>query len=225
MKITDIKTFVVGNPWVFVKTYTDEGITGLGEATAGLSAKPAEAQVQELHRFVIGEDPCHPEYLWQKMYKGLFLSSNIGMNAIEIACWDILGKSLGVPVWQLLGGKQRPRLRVYANGWYQGLRDAGFFADAAVKVKEMGYTTIKFDPFGSAYRFLDVAEEKRSLTIVRSVREAVGNDVDLLIEGQTALVFRLPYGSASSWKNSARCGSRRPLCPPTSPQRWPLHGP
>ena len=186
MKITDIKTFVVGNPWknwVFVKTYTDEGITGLGEATAGLSAKPVEAQVQELHRFVIGEDPCHPEYLWQKMYKGLFLSSNIGMNAIEIACWDILGKSLGVPVWQLLGGKQRPRLRVYANGWYQGLRDAGFFADAAVKVKEMGYTTIKFDPFGSAYRFLDVAEEKRSLTIVRSVREAVGNDVDLLIEG------------------------------------------
>src|SRR5258707_10258630 len=101
MKIRDIKPFIVGNPWknwVFVKVYTDEGITGVGEATGGLSTKPGEAQVHELCRFVIGEDPLHPEYLWNKMYKGLFLDSNVGMNAIEIACWDILGKSLGVPI-------------------------------------------------------------------------------------------------------------------------------
>jgi len=186
MKITEIKTFVVGNPWknwVFVKVYTDEGLTGVGEATGGLSAKPGEAQVHELGRFVIGEDPRHPERVWQKMYKGLFLGTNVGMNAIEIACWDILGKSLGVPIWQLLGGKQRPRIRVYANGWYQGPRDPGFFAEAAARVREMGYTALKFDPFGTAYRFFDRAEEKRSLAIVRAVREAVGDDVDLLIEG------------------------------------------
>ncbi len=186
MKITEIKTFVVGNPWknwVFVKVYTDEGLTGVGEATGGLSAKPGEAQVHELGRFVIGEDPRHPERVWQKMHKGLFLGTNVGMNAIEIACWDILGKSLGVPIWQLLGGKQRPRIRVYANGWYQGPRDPGFFAEAAARVREMGYTALKFDPFGTAYRFFDRAEEKRSLAIVRAVREAVGDDVDLLIEG------------------------------------------
>jgi len=186
MKITKLQTFVVGNPWknwVFVKVHTDAGLTGVGEATAGLSAKPGEAEARELERFVIGEDPLQPERLWHKMYKGLFLDPNVGMNAIEIACWDILGKSLGAPVWQLLGGKQRPSLRVYANGWYQGPREPGFFAEAAARVKAMGYTALKFDPFGSAYRSLDAAEEKLSLAIVRAVREAVGDGVDLCIEG------------------------------------------
>jgi galactonate dehydratase len=186
MKITELKTFVVGNPWknwVFVQVRTDEGITGIGEATGGLSAKPGEAQVRELERFIIGEDPLHPERLWQKMYKGLFLGSNVGMNAIEIACWDILGKSLSAPVWKLLGGQQRPNVRVYANGWYQGPRDPAFFAEAAARVKEMGYTALKFDPFGTAYRFFSLEEERLSLAIVRAVRQAVGDDVDLLIEG------------------------------------------
>ena len=186
MKITEIKTFIAGNPWknwVFVKVYTDEGITGLGEATGGLSAKPGEAQVHELERFVIGEDPLQPERLWHKMYKGLFLGTNVGMNAIEIACWDILGKSLKAPLWKLLGGKHRPALRVYANGWYQGPRDPSFFAEAAMRVKEMGYSALKFDPFGTAYRFFSPAEERLSIAIVRAVRNAVGDDVDLLIEG------------------------------------------
>ncbi|MCX7669570.1 MAG: mandelate racemase/muconate lactonizing enzyme family protein [Anaerolineae bacterium] len=186
MKITQLETFIVGNPWknwVFVKVYTDEGLTGIGEATSGMSAKPGEAQLHELARFVIGEDPLQPERLWQKMYKGLFLGVNIAMNAIEIACWDILGKSLGAPVWKLLGGKQRPRLRVYANGWYQGPRDPGFFAEAAAGVVEMGYTALKFDPFGAAYRYLSPEEERLSLRIVAAVRRAVGEDVDLCIEG------------------------------------------
>ena len=186
MKIIEVKTNVVGNPWknwIFVTVYTDEGVAGVGEATGGLSTKPNEAQVEELGRFVLGEDPRHPERVWQKMYKGVFLKSDPAMSAIEMACWDILGKSLGVPLWQLLGGKQRSRLRVYANGWYQGPRDPVFFGEAAASVKEMGYTALKFDPFGKAYRFFDTAEERLSLSIVRAVREAVGDDVDLLIEG------------------------------------------
>jgi len=185
MKITEVKTFVVGNPWknwVFVKVYTDEGITGVGEATMGLSSA-GEAQLKEIARFVIGEDPLHPERLWQKMYKGAFLGTMVGMNAIEIACWDILGKSLNAPLWKLLGGKQNPRLRVYANGWYKGPRDPVFFAEQAAKLKEIGYTAMKFDPFGIAYRFLDAAEERLSISIVRAVRQAVGDDVDLCIEG------------------------------------------
>jgi galactonate dehydratase len=186
MKITDIKTYVVGNAWknwVFVTVHTDEGITGVGEATGGLSTRPGEAQVHELKRLVIGLDPRNPEYVRDSMYKGLFLEINVGMAAIEIACWDILGKSLGVPVWQLLGGKQRQRLRAYANGWYQGPRDPGFFAEAATRVKELGYTALKFDPFGSAYRFMDREDEKFSMKIIRAVKDAVGPDVDLLIEG------------------------------------------
>jgi galactonate dehydratase len=185
MKITDIKTFVVGNPWknwVFVKVSTDEGLTGVGEATMGLSSA-GESQLKELGRFVIGEDPLHPERIWQKMYKGLFLNSNVAANAIEIACWDILGKSLNAPLWKLLGGIQNPRIRVYANGWYKGPRDPVFFAEEAVKLKEMGYTALKFDPFGTAYRFFDAAEERLSMSIVRAVRQAVGDDVDLCIEG------------------------------------------
>jgi len=186
VKITRIQTFIVGNPWknwLFVKVHTDEGLTGIGEATSGLSTTPNEAAVHELSRFVIGEDPLQPETLWQKMYKGMFLRSETAMNGIEIACWDVLGKSLNRPLWQLLGGKQRPQLRVYANGWYQGPRDPASFAEAAAKVKAMGYTAMKFDPFGTAYRSLDHDEEKRSLAIVRAVREAVGDDVDICIEG------------------------------------------
>jgi galactonate dehydratase len=72
---------------------------------------------------------------------------------------------------------------VYANGWYQGPRDPGFFAEAAAQLKAMGYTAFKFDPFGSAYRSLDAAEKKLSLSIVRAARQAVGDDVDLCIEG------------------------------------------
>jgi galactonate dehydratase len=148
-----------------------------------LSTKPAEAAVHELARFVRGEDPRHPERIWQLMYRGMFLNTSEAMAAIEIACWDILGKALGTPVWQLLGGKQRPALRVYANGWYQGPRDPGFFAERAAQLKAMGYTALKFDPFGHAYRFFGAVEQRRSLAIVRAVRGAVGEDVDLLIEG------------------------------------------
>jgi galactonate dehydratase len=186
MKITAVKTFVVGNPWknwIFVQVLTDEGLTGLGEATGGLATKPNLGDVEELARFVIGEDPRHPDRLWNKMYKGRFANGSIGMSGIELACWDILGKSLGVPVWQLLGGKHRDRLRVYANGWYQGPRDPSFFAAEAAKLVERGYTALKFDPFGGAFRQIDRRSERLSIEIVKAVREAVGPDVDILIEG------------------------------------------
>jgi galactonate dehydratase len=190
MKITDIQSFIVGNPWknwVFIKVYTDEGLVGVGEATSGLSAKPAAAHLDELKHLVIGEDPTQPERIWQMLHFKQYLSLNVATNAIEIACWDILGKSLNLPLWKLLGGQQRPKLRVYANGWYQGPRDPAFFAERAAAVKEMGYTALKFDPFGSAYRFLDAAEERKSLAIVASVRDAVGDDVDLCIEAHDRL--------------------------------------
>ena len=186
MKITDVQTIVIGNPWknwIFVQVYTDDGITGLGEATGGLATKPNVGDVEELARFAIGEDPRHPDKLWNKMYKGRFANDAIGMSGIELACWDILGKSLDVPVWQLLGGKHRNQLRVYANGWYQGPRDPSFFADEAAKLVARGYTALKFDPFGGAFRQIDRGSERLSIEIVQAVREAVGPDVDILIEG------------------------------------------
>lgn len=185
MKIVDVKTFVVGNPWknwLFVKVFTDEGITGLGEATGGLATKPNLGDVEELKRFVLNEDPRHPEKLWDKMYKGRFATPSRGMNGIELACWDILGKSLGVPVWQLLGGKHRDQLRAYGNGWYQGPRDPSFFAEEAAKLVERGYTAMKFDPFGGAFRQIDRQSERLAMQIVKAVRDAVGPDVDICIE-------------------------------------------
>ena len=186
MKIVDAQTFVVGNPWknwVFVQLLTDEGIVGHGEATGGLSTKPNEAAVHELKPLYLDQDPRDVVAVRDRMYKGSYLNHNPAMAGIEMACWDILGKTLGAPVWRLLGGKARPRLRAYANGWYKGPRDPRFFAERAAEVAAMGYTALKFDPFGDAYRFIDRDELRRSLAIVGAVREAVGDAVDILIEG------------------------------------------
>ena len=186
MKIVDARTIVVGNPWknwIFVQLFTDEGIVGIGEATGGLSTKPHEAAVHELKPLYLGMDPRDVGAVWDSLYKGSYLNQNPAMAGIEMACWDILGKSLGAPVWRLLGGTMRPRIRAYANGWYKGPRDPSFFAEAARGVVERGYTALKFDPFGNAYRFIAGDELRLSLAIVGAVRDAVGDGVDILIEG------------------------------------------
>ncbi len=185
MKIIDARTTVVGNPWknwIFVQLITDEGIVGIGEATGGLSTKPNEAAVHELRPLYLGQDPRDVVALWERMYKGLFLNHNAAMAGIEMACWDILGKALNVPVWRLLGGQTRPRIRAYANGWYRGPRDPRSFAERAAEVAALGYTALKFDPFGDAYRFISRDELRLSMDIVGAVRAAVGDTVDILIE-------------------------------------------
>jgi galactonate dehydratase len=186
MRITSVRAIVVGNPWknwVFVRVATDEGLAGLGEATGGIAAKSHVGDVEELSQFVVGQDPLNPECLWTKMYKDRFLRPCPAMSGIEMACWDIAAKSLNAPLYALLGGKHRNSLRAYANGWYRGPRDPHFFADRASDLVEQGYTALKFDPFGGAYGTMDSREEQRSLDIIRSVRSAVGRDVDILIEG------------------------------------------
>ncbi|MFQ6133705.1 MAG: mandelate racemase/muconate lactonizing enzyme family protein, partial [Armatimonadota bacterium] len=104
------------------------------------------------------------------------------MAGIEIACFDILGKSLGKPLHELLGGARRDRIRAYANAWYQGPREPEFFAQRAREVVAMGYTALKFDPFGAAYGQLPPEEEDLSVGIVAAVSEAVGPEVHVLVE-------------------------------------------
>ncbi len=120
MRITDVKTFVVGNPWknwVFAKMETDAGIVGWSEATMGLATRPVEAAIHEMRPLYLGADPLKINLLWDSMYKGLYLATSsvpvTAMTALEMACWDILGKVLNRPVHALLGGACRDRIKMY----------------------------------------------------------------------------------------------------------------
>ena len=185
LKIADIRTVVVGNPWknwIFVVVETDQGITGLGEATGGLSTQPTVAEVEEVKHLVIGEDPRNIHKIWGELHLAGFLNISRAMAGIEMACWDILGKSLGLPVHALLGGKVRDDVRVYANGWYSGERTPEGFGQKAADVVASGYTALKFDPFGTAYMTMSRKESREAEALVAAVREAVGGEVDIMIE-------------------------------------------
>ena len=138
MKITEIRTIVVGNPWknwVFVVVETSDGISGLGEATGGLQTMPNKEAVEEIKHLAIGKNPLEISNVVDEMYKASFLKITPAISAIEIACWDILGQHLKVPIYQLLGGKVRDKVRVYANGWYSGERTPENFGDKAKAIQ------------------------------------------------------------------------------------------
>jgi galactonate dehydratase len=190
MKISDVKTFVVGTPWrnlTFVRVQTDEGLSGVGEVrmlnhTDALLGYFSEA----VPNHVLGHDPFNIENLVQNMYRNDFArAGEIAMSAIatlEMACWDIVGQALGQPVYRLLGGAVRERIKAYANGWYTGERTPEEFHAAAQRVVAKGYRALKFDPFGSGFYELDLAEKGRAIELVEAVRAAVGPEVEILIE-------------------------------------------
>ena len=185
MKISDVRTVVVGNPWknwIFVVVETDDGLIGVGEATGGSETQPRVAAIQEIKHLVIGMDPRNVHEIFHKLYLTAFLKVTQAMAGIVMACWDILGKSLGVPVYTLLGGKVRDNVRVYANGWYSGERTPEGFAEKASEVVAKGYTALKFDPFGDAHMQMSRKETTEAKALIGAVREAVGDEVDILIE-------------------------------------------
>ena len=198
MKITGLRTFVVdggaGN-WVFVKVHTDEGLVGLGEGTITSKALAVEAAILEHERFLVGKDPRQIERLWQAMYRyprwrgGPVLNSAI--SAIEIALWDILGKSLNVPIYQLLGGACRDRVRMYAH---VGGRSPEEIADNSRKLVEAGYTALKTSPLVVRDGVVRSNQGIREgVAKIQAVREAVGPDVDILLDahGQFTPVMAL----------------------------------
>jgi galactonate dehydratase len=189
MKITDVKTLIAFAGWrnfIFVKVFTDEGIVGVGEASLEWNELAVAGAIRNLSPLVIGRDPSRIEELWRSMYRDPYWRGGpvitTALSGIEQALWDIAGKRLGVPVYQLLGGKYREKLRAYANAWYKGAITPEDFAERAVQTVEKGYTALKWDPFGSADLTMDFEERKRAVGIVRAVREAVGEKIDLLIE-------------------------------------------
>lgn len=190
MKITDIKTFNVftyRTNFVFVKLETDEGISGIGEGTLEYKENALLGAIEDIKRVLIGQDPREVERISHELYRdsywrvGPVLQSAV--SAVNMAMWDIKAKAAEVPVYEMLGGKVRDGVRMYANAWFAGAKTADEFAAAAVKAKNMGVTALKWDPFGKAYMYMENSDFRRSLEIVEAVRGAVGNDVDLLIEG------------------------------------------
>ena len=199
MKIIDVKTFVVDcfrTNWSFVKVYTDEGIDGVGEATLEYKEKALVGAVEHLKDFLVGKDPRNIERLCHDMYRdsywrcGPVLMSAI--SAVETALWDILGKSLGVPVYQLLGGRANDKVRIYVNGWFAGAKTPEEFGEKAKIAVQRGVTAMKWDPFGKSYMQISNKDLDTALKCVAAVREAVGNEVDLLIEGHGR--FDVPTG-------------------------------
>ena len=189
--ITGVDTHLVANPWkpwVFVRVETDAGVTGLAEATAHDKPRTVAAAIEEMAEYFVGRDPFETEALWLEMYRDEWFSKNLinttVLSAIDIACWDIKGKVLGEPVYDLLGGPVHgTELRAYANGWYtEADGEPEGFARAAEQVVADGYDAMKFDPFGTAWQSMSRKEQNHAVDIVRAVREAVGPDVDLLIE-------------------------------------------
>jgi galactonate dehydratase len=188
MRITRIDTFAVGagwKNWLFVRVHTDEGLSGVGEGTLNGFVRTIEAAIRELEHLVIGEDPRAVTALARRLHESV---SNEGghihrhaIAAIEIACWDILGRSLGVPVHQLLGGRVRDAVPAYANGWYRNERTPEAFAAAAEPVVAQGFRALKLDPFGTAQGFVTDSELRDALAIVTALRDRFP-ELDILID-------------------------------------------
>ena len=190
MKITDVITLVMGTSWrnlTFVKVETDEGLTGISEVRMNNRTDALVAYIDGAkRRHVIGSDPFNTEDLYQRMFRDDYGRAGeivaTGISVIEIACWDIIGKALNQPVYRLLGGACRDRIKAYANGWYRVERTPEEFHAAAKRVLEKGYKALKFDPFGAGYYELSYQEKLKSVSLVEAVRDAVGPDVEILVE-------------------------------------------
>jgi galactonate dehydratase len=193
VKITRVTAHVLHPGWrknlIFVKVETDEDVTGWGEAFSQYDRDRAiVAQVEELGRYAVGRDPfdikhftlmAFDDFAQRRGSVELFCA----ISGIEQALWDIVGKSCGQPVYNLLGGRYRDKIRVYANGWSYGMKDAADYARAAEKVIKQGFTALKFDPLPAPWRtYIPKEHEQRAVKVVKAVRNAVGRDVDILIE-------------------------------------------
>jgi len=192
MQVTAVKTFIVnpgaGKNWLFVKVETDNGLYGWGEAyTQSDRDRAIEIHIQQLGRYLTGRNPFdikHFTFLAYNDYANKRGSMEVycAISGIEQALWDIVGKATGQPVYNLLGGQCRDKVRVYANGWGGG----GTPEEAAEKAKavvKQGFTALKFDPFPNPWRaYIDRKQEDEAVAKVAAVREAVGPAVEILIE-------------------------------------------
>jgi galactonate dehydratase len=183
MKISDIEVFHVKPRWSFVKISTDEGITGWGEAIVEGRARTVETAIMEQKTFLIGQDPMRIEYLWQSMYRNTFYRGGVilvsAISGIEQALWDIKGKYLDCPIYEMLGGIYRDKVRMYGHCWGATTEK---IITRAIERKNAGFTAIKvlLEPF-TANRGVKTYIESQSRRFAQ-IREAVGDDMDIAID-------------------------------------------
>ena len=193
MKIIDIRHHLIhpgaGKNLCFVRIDTDEGIHGWGECyTQADRDVQVTAHIDMLKRYLIGRDPTNIKHFMQMVYDDFAgrrgaMDLWCAVSGLEHAMWDILGKVSGQPVYKLLGGPVRSKIRVYANGWGGGGWDSADLADRASQIVESGFTALKFDPIPGPWRtFVSKDVERQAGENVRAVRQAVGSDVDILVE-------------------------------------------
>ncbi len=190
MKISDVTVYTMGSAWrnfVFARLRTDDGLEGVGEARPVNREEAVAAYLEAIaHRYVVGSDPFDIEDLVLRIVRDDYevpgATEMTALAIVEIACWDIVGKALGQPVYRLLGGACRERIKAYANGWYTGERTPEAFAASARRVVARGYRALKLDPFGAGAGELEREEHRRSLSLVEAVRDAVGPDVEIFVE-------------------------------------------
>jgi len=193
VKIIDIRHHLIhpgaGKNLCFVRIDTDEGIHGWGECyTQADRDVQVTAHIDMLKRYLIGRDPTNIKHFMQMVYDDFAgrrgaMDLWCAVSGLEHAMWDILGKVSGQPVYKLLGGPVRSKIRVYANGWGGGGWDSADLADRASQIVESGFTALKFDPIPGPWRtFVSKDVERQAVENVRAVRQAVGSDVDILVE-------------------------------------------
>ncbi len=198
MKITALETVLAGAPtpgcgllsnrnYFYVLVHTDEGISGVGEATLESHDESLIGCLRDLEDLIIGQDPARIGYLAQVLIRQRFWKGGVvkasAVSAVELACWDILGKAAGKPVYQLLGGAVRDRIRVYANGWSGGSTDPAVIRDRAQQALAYGYTAFKFSLAIPAWPVHDSDAVRRIAKAAETVREAVGSGAALCFDG------------------------------------------
>ena len=196
-RISRVETLTLGTQWrdfSFIRLHTDEGLSGVGEITHPTREREICMLAQAMAtRHLIGADPFDTEEIWLRLYQGDFSRGGemggIVVSGVDQALHDLMGKALGVPVYRLVGGACRDRVPVYANGWYKGPREPEVIAKLAREQVGHGYRALKLDPFGTTLGELDRAELRTSIAIVEAVRDAVGPDVELFVEGHARFVL------------------------------------
>jgi galactonate dehydratase len=193
MKITSVECLPVYSGWrknfIYVRVATDAGIVGWGEAYNQYDRDRAvAAQIEEFGRYLVGRDPFQIRHIMQIAFDDYAqrrgsLELYCATSGIEQALWDICGKACKQPVYNLLGGPVRSRIRVYANGWSYKLQEPEDYVKKAETVIKRGFTALKFDPLSGPWRtYVPKEHIRRGVRVLRAMREAFGPDIDLLLD-------------------------------------------